>query len=160
MVGAWRCVETETPLILLCTGPVESLGHLPLCRLDRLTQARHQSIKLLATGKMMILSMYWTCWVFTIFWTSKPKMHTSTALQQSCTWSISNSLLDLLSDRYLHLSLHKWCLPPSETDWLLRETTALSVHLAQTHRSLGTWLCRPTTRRKCAFPRGYQRRTS
>ena len=24
MVGVWRCVETETPVILLCTGPVES----------------------------------------------------------------------------------------------------------------------------------------
>ena len=71
MVGTWCCVETETPVILLCTGPVETLGHLPLCRLDRLTRARHQSIKLLATGKMMILSMYWTCWVFTVFWTSK-----------------------------------------------------------------------------------------
>ena len=33
MVGVWRCVETETPVILLCTGPVESLGQLPLCRL-------------------------------------------------------------------------------------------------------------------------------
>ena len=41
----------------------------PLCRLDRLTRARHQSIKLLATGKMMILSMYCSCGVSTVFWT-------------------------------------------------------------------------------------------
>ena len=39
-----------------------------------------------------------------------------------------------------------------------REEPTLSIHSARAHRSLGTWSCHLTTRRKCTFPREHQSR--
>ena len=38
------------------------------------------------------------------------------------------------------------------------EEPTLSIHSVRAHRSLGTWSCHLTTRRKCTFPREHQRR--